>query len=173
MLAASTGTSESPSKAIGTTGTGVARGSVVTLNQLFRPPAKTPRLKSGVGLGEIMVKSVIHLLLACLCLGVSSCSRPPEPLNVQIPAGLVTATHAQSKFIANVQTLSRGMSLQDAKRHLGAPTQEKSDSLFYWLVESRIHGGYCVAATLKFDDRGLADVKVEFGHVTLSPRPKE
>lgn len=119
-----------------------------------------------------MKKSVIHLLLACLCSGVSSCSPPAEPLKVQVLPGLVAATNAQRKLVANVQTLSRGMSLPDAKRHLGVPTQETSDSLFCWLVESRVLGGYYVAATLKFDDSGLADVKLGFGHVTLSPGPR-
>ncbi len=77
------------------------------------------------------------------------------------------------KLIANVKTLSRGMSLQDAKRHLAVPTSETSDSLFCHLVESRILGGYYVTATLKFDDGGLADVKVGFGHETRSRRIEE
>jgi len=94
-------------------------------------------------------------------------------LNVQIPAGLVTATVAQKEFIAKVQTLSRGMPLQAAKRHLGVPPQERSGSLFYHLIEDRLEGGYYVTATLTFDDSGLADVKVGFGHESRSPRIEE
>ncbi len=126
-----------------------------------------------VGHGKIMKKSVINLLISCLCLGLSSCNTQPEPLNVQIPAGLVAATNTQMELIANVKTLLRGMSLLDTKRHLGSPKEETSSSLFYYLIENRVEGGYYVTTTLTFDENGLADVKIGFGHESRSLRIEE
>lgn len=116
-----------------------------------------------------MNRSVIYLLLAFLCLGVSSCSTRPELLNVQIPARLVANTDAQKEFVANVKTLWRGMSLIEAKRHLGTPTGETSDFLFYKLIENRYEGGHYVTARLTFDDDGLSDAKLGFGHESRVP----
>jgi hypothetical protein len=96
-----------------------------------------------------------------------------RPINAQMPAGLVAATAAQKEFIARVKTLSRGMPLQAAKRHLGAPTKERAGSLFYNLTENRVEGGHYVTATLTFDDSGLVDVKMGFGHESRSPRTEE
>jgi hypothetical protein len=59
------------------------------------------------------------------------------------------------------------MSQQDVKRKLGGPREETSSMLFYHLVEGR-DGGYYVDARLTFDERGLAEVKPGFGHVTMS-----
>lgn len=116
----------------------------------------------------MMKKSVVNLLLAGLCFGLSSCRTSSEPLNVQIPAGLVEATHSQKKFVANLKTLSRGMSLQDAKKHLGPPSEETKTTLFYNLIENRVEGGFYVNATLSFVDSGLTNVSIGFGHKTRS-----
>jgi len=94
-------------------------------------------------------------------------------LNVHLPAGLVAATDAQKELIAKATTLLPGMSYQAAKRHLGTPTEETPGSLFYELAEDRVEGGYYVNATLTFDDVGLADVKLGFGHESRSPRIEE
>ena len=114
----------------------------------------------------MMRQFTANLLLICLCFGMSSCCTRPEPLNVHIPAGLVTVTDAQAELIANVKTLSRCMSLHDAKRHLGPPSGEMTDSLHYHLTEDRAEGGYYVTATLSFSDGHLSDAKVAFGHET-------
>jgi len=124
---------------------------------------------------QIAVLFCIGLACGCTSLhhGADGKDTAPERLNVQVPPGLVAATDAQRKLVANAQTLSRGMSLPDAKRHLGAPTQETSDSLFYHLIECRVFGGYYVTARLKFDDGGLADVKLRFGHEWRTLRIEE
>jgi hypothetical protein len=61
------------------------------------------------------------------------------------------------------------MSLIEAKRHLGTPTEEKSDLLFYKLIVNRVEGGRFVTARLTFDDDGLSDAKLWSGHETRAP----
>jgi hypothetical protein len=115
-----------------------------------------------------MQRAVAILVLVYHCFALSSCAPPPEPLNIQIPPGLVTTTGAQKKLVANLKSFPRGMALQDAKRVLGPPTQEQLDSLFYYVIESEVEGRYYVTATLTFEDGGLNAVEVGYGHEELS-----
>jgi hypothetical protein len=62
------------------------------------------------------------------------------------------------------------MSLQDAKEHLGPPSSETEERLYYNLAEDRREGGYYVSARLSFVDSGLTNVTIGFGHETRSPR---
>ncbi len=100
---------------------------------------------------------------------VSSCGTRSEPLSIEVPAGLITVTDAQAQLVAGVKTLSRGMSLEDVKQQLGRPSEEKSDLLFYNLVEGA-EGGHYVAARLSFDNHGLSNAQLAFGHVSHEPR---
>jgi hypothetical protein len=118
-----------------------------------------------------MKKIAISLLSVCICIVPFSCnSAKPEPLEVRVPDGLVTATNQQEDFIEKVKTLTRGMSVSEVKQRLGNPMEESPNHLFYHLAESRVEGGHYVTATLKFGKNGLAEAELGFGHMTRSRR---
>jgi hypothetical protein len=100
----------------------------------------------------------------------SQISDKSEPLNVQVPEGLVAATKQQTNLVKNLKSLKKGMSMAEVKKVLGNPTKESADNLYYHLSESKIKGGYYVTATLRFEKSGLFEGKVGFGHETRSKR---
>jgi hypothetical protein len=116
-----------------------------------------------------MQRAAAILLLVCQCFALSSCAPPREPLSVQIPPGIVTATDPQKQLVTSLQNLPRGLTLNDARRVLGTPTEQQPDSLFYYVIENEVEGGYYVTATLMFEDGGLTTVEVGYGHESRDP----
>lgn len=100
---------------------------------------------------------------------LQSCQKNIEPLNIHIPQGIRNVTDEQKQLIENIKSLYRGMSIPDVKKHLGSPEKESSDFLFYNLVESQLFGGFYVTAHLTFDKKGLSDVEIGYGHISLEP----
>ena len=86
--------------------------------------------------------------------------------------GLVTVTEAQAGLVAAVKELSKGLTVQEVKQHLGDPKQESPELLFYHLTEDA-NGGHFVNASLKFEGGRLASAQIDGGHVTLERNTAE
>ena len=120
-----------------------------------------------------------RLLFTLVVSSMVSCNEPIQsvPVNqnnlaVEIPAGLVMASEAQSRLVASAKKLSVGMSQQEVKNRLGTNVEEAPGSLFY-KEEEGLEGGHSVTLTLIFEENGLRSAKVGFGHTTRLPRTSE
>lgn len=78
----------------------------------------------------------------------------------------MTATEKQNEFVHQVRQLTRGMAMDAVIEKLGHPADEQPQQLIYMVVEDA-SGGHYVEAVLVFDDKGLADGKLGFGHIDI------
>ena len=106
------------------------------------------------------------LLIIAIFYTSLSCYATTVQIDIKTPPGFIAVTDKQNEFVQRVRQLERGMSRDAVIDRLGQPVNEQPQYLMYMVVEDA-SGGYYVEAVLFFDDKGLADGKLGFGHIDI------